>query len=385
MSSVSDVAGSDVGAGDNKGEPLRVAVIGVGGITQMMHLPTLTERPDLFDVRAVCDRDERTVNEVGARWSVERRLTSADDVLRLDDVQAVLLCAGGSQSRAVEDALAAGKHVFVEKPLGYCPSQVERAAAAARERDLIVQVGTHKRYDPAVVVAKQRVDAMRDLNFVGVRVLHPDDGLYRAHHAIVPRRGPAPPATGDEARRGMLDATRTQHEDAIDELVGADASDEHRVAGLVLFQSLLHDANLVRGMLGEPDEVLSAHVWNGGLSQTSLTRFGDARVELTWLFVPELKHYEEEVRFVAPAERLALTFPSPYLRHQPTSLRVERQAQGELVREEHTVGYEEAFRVELHAFVASVREGTTPQTGVDDALGDARWLNQIAQAFTRRT
>ena len=28
--------------------PLRVGVIGVGGIAQMMHLPTLAERPDLF-------------------------------------------------------------------------------------------------------------------------------------------------------------------------------------------------------------------------------------------------------------------------------------------------------------------------------------------------
>jgi predicted dehydrogenase len=365
-------------------EPLRVAVLGVGGIAQMMHLPTLAERPDLFDIRALCDRDEATVRAVGDRWAVGQRCTSLEDSLARDDVEAVLICAGGSHSDAVQRALEAGKHVFVEKPLGYSLSETERAAAVAISHDLVVQVGTHKRYDPAVLLAKERVEAMEDLTYVGVRVLHPDDAVYRSHHAILPVRAPPPPVDVAATRRAMLEAGRGPHKDAVDELVGEDAPEDLRVAALVLFQSLIHDTNLVRGMLGEPDEVISAHAWCGGLCQSSLSRFGDVRVELTWLFLPELKHYEEEVRFLSPSERLALTFPSPYLRHHPTPFVVERQRGGELVREEHTVGYEEAFRVELHAFRAAIREGSPVRTGVEDALGDARWLSRIARALRGR-
>ena len=74
-----------------------------------------------------------------------------------------------------------------------------------------------------------------------------------------------------------------------------------RVAASLLFESLIHDINALRGMLGEPDEVLSAHVWRGGMAQTSLTRFpGDVRVSLSWIYAGGLKHYEERLRFVGP-------------------------------------------------------------------------------------
>jgi predicted dehydrogenase len=32
------------------GKPMRFGVVGAGGIAQMMHLPTLAERPDLFEI-----------------------------------------------------------------------------------------------------------------------------------------------------------------------------------------------------------------------------------------------------------------------------------------------------------------------------------------------
>ena len=36
--------------------PLRVAVIGCGAIAQMMHLPTLGERPDLFTITGLAEQ-----------------------------------------------------------------------------------------------------------------------------------------------------------------------------------------------------------------------------------------------------------------------------------------------------------------------------------------
>ena len=150
----------------------------------------------------------------------------------------------------------------------------------------------------------------------------------------------------------------------------------------MLWQSLIHDVNALRGILGEPEEVLSAHTWRHGLAQTSLTRFpGNTRVLLTWVFVHGLKHYEERLVFTSPEKRLSLVFPSPYLRHTPTPLLIERGEGGELVEERHTVSYEEAFRVELHHFRQCVREGRKPETGVEDALGDARWIQAIARAL----
>ena len=50
--------------------PLRVGVIGCGGISQMMHLPFLAERPDLFSIEALADVDPATLNAVGQRYGV---------------------------------------------------------------------------------------------------------------------------------------------------------------------------------------------------------------------------------------------------------------------------------------------------------------------------
>jgi predicted dehydrogenase len=54
---------------------------------------------------------------------------------------------------------------------------------------------------------------------------------------------------------------------------------------------------------------------------------------------------------------------------------------GALVEERRTVSYEEAFRAELHHFRQCVREGRKPETSIEDALSDARWIQAIARAL----
>src|SRR5439155_21968476 len=113
-----------------------------------------------------------------------------------------------------------------------------------------------------------------------------------------------------------------------------------------------------------------------------LSRFrGDVRVSLSWISVPGLKHYEERLRFVGDDARATLVFPSPYLRHAPTPLALERMDGEELVVEHHVVSYEEAFRAEMHHFRDCVLSGRPPAPSLDDALGDARWIHQIAAAY----
>jgi predicted dehydrogenase len=76
-----------------------------------------------------------------------------------------------------------------------------------------------------------------------------------------------------------------------------------------------------------------------------------------------------------------VVFPSPYIRHAPTPVTIERMEGEALVVEKHTVSYEEAFRAELHHFRDAVRSGRPPEPSLADALGDARWIQQIAGAY----
>ncbi len=362
--------------------PLRVAVVGAGGIAQMMHLPTLAERPDLFRIAGLADVDRATLDAVAARYNVAVRTTDYRELLQRKDVDAVLVATSGSHKEAAILALQAGMHVLVEKPVAFSLSETETVARAARRSRNVFMVGYHKRYDPAYHKARDEVRAMRDLRLVEATVLHPDDGAFRVHHALLPHRTPAETPEDVMDRAAETEALSGPISAGLRETLGKSATPAGLVATSMLFQSLVHDTNALRGILGEPEEVLFAHAWRGGLAQTSLTRFpGNVRVLLTWISLPGLKHYEERLFFASPEKRVSLVFPSPYLRHFPTPLVVERMDGADHVEEHRTVSYEEAFRAELHAFHQCVRQRQKPETSIEDALGDARWIQKIARAL----
>lgn len=348
----------------------------------MMHLPHLAGRPDLFDLVALADVDEETLTAVADRYRIPGRFRDAASLVADREVEAVLLCASGSQKAAALAALEAGKHLFLEKPLGYGPREAQEIARAAERSAGTIMIGYHKRYDPAYLRAREAVRALEDLRYVEVTVLHPDDSAYRRHHELMPLDRPRPrdsAATIEERVAGAV--TRGPMAPLVDDIAGPDAPLERRVAGFLCYQSLVHDINLVRGVLGEPEQVLSWRTWRGGLGQSSLTRFaGDVVVNLTWISVPDLRHYEETVRFVGNDGRVTLVFPSPYLRHAPTPLTIERMDGDDLVVESHTVSYDEAFRRELVAFHECIASGLAPETTVADALGDSRWIQAMLAA-----
>jgi predicted dehydrogenase len=365
-------------------EKLRVGVIGCGGIAQMMHLPTLAERPDLFEIVALADISEAVLNAVGDRYSIAQRSRDFKDVAKNPNVDAVFVLSSGRHDTALQAAYAGGKHVFVEKPLGFGRPETEKLAAAARAASGFTMVGYHKRFDPAYLAACALVKSMPDLRYVEATVLHPDDGAYREHHAILPWREPKRPGA-DEAQTNAgarQEAQAADLKEGLDATVRVGATVDERAAALMLWQSLIHDINALRGALGEPEKVLSSSVWNEGMAQHSLTQFPHGvRVSMSWVSLPGVKHYEERLRFVSPKLRATLIFPSPYIRHEPTKLEVERMDGETLVVEERVVSYDEAFRAEVHHFRESVLAGKAPSITVDEAVKDARWIEAIGRSY----
>ena len=367
--------------------PLRVGVIGAGGIAQMMHLPTLAERPDLFTIAALADVNDRVLQAVGERYGVAVRVRDQRELLGRGDLDALLVFTSGCHRDAMLELVRSEKHVFVEKPLAYSLKETEEIAAAARGRKGELMVGYHKRFDPAYLRARSEVRAMEDLRYAEVTVLHPDDSGARTHHAVLPiPEKPWAPRPESDLDGGLAAHVRDgAASGCVDLMVGKNAPPTHRLAAYILFDSLIHDVSAVRGILGEPERVLSAHAWRGGMAQTSVTQFAnDVRVVMSWISLPGLRLYEERLRFVSPAARVTLTFPSPYLRHFPTPLQIQHMEGDEVVSEQRTVSYEEAFRAELHHFRACIAEGRRATPSIEDALGDARWIQQIADAYSPR-
>src|SRR5690242_4870376 len=120
-------------------KPIGVGVIGCGEIAQLMHLPCLFELP-AFRIAALCDISAGTVAAVGDKYGVAARYAEHQALLANPDVDAVVICTY-DHGAIVADALRAGKHVVVEKPLAFTPEEARPLVAEAERRGLVALVG----------------------------------------------------------------------------------------------------------------------------------------------------------------------------------------------------------------------------------------------------
>lgn len=368
-------------------DPLRTGVIGCGAIAQIMHIPYLIDY-EQFELVALSDTDPAVLQAVGDHHHIARQYTDWRELLAQEDIEAVVISHSGSHRDTVIAALDANKHVLVEKPIAWNLREAEEVAERARHSDRTVQVGYHKLYDPAFPYTKARVEAMRDLGFARITVLHPDNALGLSPHRI--RRG------GGVVQEGHVEvspwkeavaASRRAFSEGdlaplVDEALGPRKADPRlRVGFGLLTISLIHQIYMMYGFLGEPQRVVSAELWRDGLSFHALVEFpNDVRCSLDWHYLSHLKDYREEYAFFGNHDRVYLQFPSPYFRNFPSPVIVQGY-EGELAWEKRIiVSYEEAFRNELLAFYDNVRHQRVPLSSVAEAVRHMRFIQQLIDA-----
>lgn len=367
--------------------PLRVGLIGCGAIAQIMHIPYLVEY-EQFELLALCDAYQPVLDAVADRYGIAQRYTDWRELLAQPDIEAVVICHAGSHRDTVLAAAAAGKHIFVEKPLTWNLRETEEVVAGLAGSDRIVQLGYHKLYDPAFAYAKQQVEQMRDLAHVRITVLHPANELGFSPHRIrrgngILEEGHLDPGSWEGQISGQLRAFAAGDlAPLVDEALGERRDNPHlRLAYGIMTVSLIHQIYMMHGFLGAPLRVLNAQAWREGTSIHATVEYAnDLRCTLDWHFLPHLKDYSEEYAFYGNYDRVILQFPGPYFRNFPSPVIVQG-GEGELAwKKEVIVSLDEAFARELLAFHDNVRAGRQPRTTVHDALQHARFVQQLIDA-----
>lgn len=100
---------------------IRLGIIGTGLAVKKVHWPALARMPDRFVVAAFANRTRATAEEFASLADLSMDGYSSDyhDLLRRDDVEAVLVCVPIPRLLSItRDCLAVGKHVICEKPPG---------------------------------------------------------------------------------------------------------------------------------------------------------------------------------------------------------------------------------------------------------------------------
>ena len=130
-------------------EPIRVAVIGFGywGPNLVRNLNEIHEA----DVVAVCDSNSAALERVRRRYPAIRCETDVSAVLADPAIEAVVVSTPvGTHHGIARQALEAGKHVLVEKPLAGSVAGASDLIAVGREHERVVMTGHTFLYSPAV-------------------------------------------------------------------------------------------------------------------------------------------------------------------------------------------------------------------------------------------
>jgi predicted dehydrogenase len=108
----------------------------------------------------ICDASEERLVAAASRYPAARATASFDDLLADDAVEAVVVATPvPTHAELARRALAAGKHVFVEKPMAMGAGDAEELVALAEERGLTLMPGHLLLYHPGVLKLKELVDA----------------------------------------------------------------------------------------------------------------------------------------------------------------------------------------------------------------------------------
>jgi UDP-N-acetylglucosamine 3-dehydrogenase len=138
--------------------PLQVGIVGLGAFGES-HIQTYRGLPEV-EVAAVASRSAARAREVAARYCIPRWYGNYDALIADPAIQAVSVTTAEAEHRApAVAALAAGKHVLVEKPLATTLDDALALAAAARAARGILMPGHVLRFEAKYATLRAAVEA----------------------------------------------------------------------------------------------------------------------------------------------------------------------------------------------------------------------------------
>jgi predicted dehydrogenase len=134
---------------------LRIGVLGCGPIAQFAHFDACRKARNA-ELYALCDVADDLRERMAAVHQPHVAYRDYDELLADPRVEAVIVAiADQFHVHACLQAIEAGKHVLVEKPLGTTIEECRALRDRVRGTGLVVQVGNNRRFDPGIAFARR--------------------------------------------------------------------------------------------------------------------------------------------------------------------------------------------------------------------------------------
>ena len=210
---------------------IRIGLIGAGRMGKVFAHTLAFTLPEV-DLVAIADINPQACQEAAARFGAKYHYTDYHELLKRDDVDAVVIVTPtATHVEVIQAAASAGKHIFSEKPLALTLEMCDQAIDAVEKAGVKLQLGFMRHFDPAYVMAKQKIEAGE----IGTPV------MFRS--------------TGRDPKCTSLEFARREN------------------SGGLIMDMGVHDFDLARWLMGS--EVVRVHSEGGCLVYPELKEVGD--------------------------------------------------------------------------------------------------------------
>ncbi len=141
---------------------IRIGLIGCGRIVEALHAPALSQLKNKVEISALFDTNPLAAEKINTDFTFDAEICSAVPALLKSGINAVVISTPNfTHYPLCMQALNAGKHVLIEKPMAVNLRQADEMIALAKKKHLMLQVNQTLRFTPAYVKIKELIDAGR--------------------------------------------------------------------------------------------------------------------------------------------------------------------------------------------------------------------------------
>jgi len=201
-------------------DKLNVGVIGAGRIGRL-HAEHLVRRIPRANVVAIADVVLEAAQKCAAALDIPAAVRDHRIIMENPEIEAVIICSStDTHAQMMEEAAAAGKHIFCEKPIALDLAQIDQALAAVEQAGVKLQVGLNRRFDA---------------NFRRVRRAVAEGEIGQPHLLHIISRDPAPPPIEYIRVSGGIFLDMTIHDfDMARFLIGSEVEEIYAAGGVMV-------------------------------------------------------------------------------------------------------------------------------------------------------
>ncbi len=149
-------------------EKTKIAVIGLGGIAQLVHLPILSKLQNV-QITSIADINKNRLNGIKEKYGIKACYQDYNEMLDKEEIEGVVIASPtDTHANIAIDCLKAKKDILIEKPIARNLEEAKEIQSAAKKNKKQVMVGMNLRYRPDAMLMRSLVNSgeLGDLFYV---------------------------------------------------------------------------------------------------------------------------------------------------------------------------------------------------------------------------